>query len=52
MVENSRRANACWSILKKDIFTYSTVRSATIESKLVAIIYRLMQLAIITYVIG
>jgi hypothetical protein len=38
--------------IEKEIFTYSTVRSATIDNKFVAVIYRLMQLVIITYVIG
>ena len=32
--------------------SYSTVRSATIESKLVGIVYRIAQLLILSYVIG
>jgi hypothetical protein len=33
-------------------FTYSTVRSATIQSKKVGLIYRLAQLGILSYIIG
>ena len=36
----------------KSFFTYSTVRTASIESKTVGLTYRLSQLAILTYVIG
>jgi hypothetical protein len=33
-------------------FSYSTVRSATIESKAVGIVYRITQLCILSYIIG
>lgn len=36
----------------RSFFTYSTVRTASIESKTVGITYRLSQLAILTYVVG
>jgi hypothetical protein len=36
----------------KNFFTYSTVRTASIESKTVGITYRLSQLMILAYVIG
>ena len=36
----------------KSFFTYSTVRTASIDSKIIGITYRLSQLAILTYVIG
>ena len=35
-----------------DMFTYSTVRSATIKSKRVGIAYRLVQFLLLFYIIG
>jgi hypothetical protein len=35
-----------------DVFTYSTVRSATIKSHGVGIVYRLAQLLLLFYIIG
>ncbi len=35
-----------------DVFTYSTVRSATIQSYRVGIVYRLAQLVLLSYIIG
>ena len=34
-----------------NVFTYSTVRSATIQSKNVGIVYRIAQLLILVYII-
>ncbi len=39
-------------LLYSETFTYSTVRSASIDNKLVAVIYRIVQLAILSYIIG
>lgn len=38
--------------LYTESLSYSTVREATVENKPVAIIYRLVQLAILSYIIG
>lgn len=35
-----------------EIFSYSTVREATVENRPVAIIYRIVQLCILAYIIG
>lgn len=35
-----------------DMFTYSTVRSATIKSSSVGIVYRVAQLSILVYIVG
>ena len=34
-----------------DVFTYSTVRSATIQSKNVGVVYRFAQLLILIYIV-
>lgn len=43
---------ACCKTVFSETISYSTVRSAHIESKSVAIVYRLAQLGILTYIIG
>ena len=43
---------ACLQAVFSGTVTYSTVRSANIESKAVAIVYRITQLAILSYIIG
>jgi hypothetical protein len=40
-----------WKSCFLDVFTYSTVRSATIKSKNVGIVYRFAQLLVLIYII-
>lgn len=58
MVNNRVRASSKLSLAGSklhdcvyDLFTYSTVRSATIQSLRVGIVYRCVQLAILAYII-
>jgi hypothetical protein len=50
--ECSLNAKACLKTIYNESLSYSTVREASIENKPVAIIYRLIQLAILSYIIG
>jgi hypothetical protein len=56
MAKDSSSRLRCVTTPKKtavsEFFTYSTVRSATIKSVRVGIIYRVAQLAILFYIIG
>ena len=51
---NSNHVNkkAFLKTLFSGTLSYSTVRSATIESKAVGIVYRITQLVILSYIIG
>ncbi len=59
MVENRIRTTSKLSVIRNragnlllNIFTYSTVRSATIQSYRVGIVYRTAQLVLLSYIIG
>jgi hypothetical protein len=48
----SINTRACCKTILSETFSYSTVREASIENKPVAIIYRLVQIGILSYIIG
>lgn len=43
---------AFFKTLYEGTFSYSTVREVTVDNKPVAILYRIIQLLILTYIIG
>ena len=47
-----KNLSTCFKMLYTETFTYSTVRSANINNKPVAIMYRIMQFSILAYIIG
>ena len=59
MVENRIRTTTKLTAIKQrasnvllNVFTYSTVRSATIQSYRVGVVYRTAQLVLLSYIIG